>query len=161
MRRLGPGDEEVLRSVRLRALATDPGAFGSTLAREEAFATADWTRRLSPPAATFVAHVEPDDRTSGAAGGMAWAVPDAADDGLVHLFGMWVAPTARRSGAGGALVDAVVAWAADRGAAAVELTVVEGNAAAERLYHGRGFRRTGVAGVGADGQAEAQMVRPL
>lgn len=157
MRRLGPGDEDVLRAVRLAALAADPAAFGSTLAREEAFESADWTRRLGPPAATFVVG-----SGSGPAQGMAWGVPDADDPTRAHLFGMWVAPAARGTGAAGALVEAVVGWATEAGAERVDLTVVVGNAPAERLYRRHGFRVTdGSERRGGDGQLEVDMTRPL
>jgi GNAT superfamily N-acetyltransferase len=74
---------------------------------------------------------------------MAWGVPDADDAAHVHLFGMWVAPPARGSGAADALVAAVVGWAVDVGATRVELTVVVGNGPAERLYARHGFIPTG------------------
>jgi GNAT superfamily N-acetyltransferase len=154
VRRLEPGEEEVLRAIRLAALASDPTAFGSTLERETSLGPDDWTRMLGPPAATFVA------AAPGAAEpiGMAWAVPSSEDAALVHLFGMWVAPDARRAGAARALLDTVVGWAVDRGAGRIELTVTEGNAPAERLYHGHGFRRTGaVDRRDRDGRDEAGM----
>jgi [ribosomal protein S18]-alanine N-acetyltransferase len=48
-----------------------------------------------------------------------------------------------RRGAGRALVDAVLAWAAERGAERVRTSVTEGNAAATRLYAAAGFADTG------------------
>jgi len=139
VRRLDPGEEDVLRAVRLAALASDPVAFGSTLAREQAFGPDDWTRLLGPPAVTFVVAPAPDAEPVG----MAWGVPDADAPGVVNLFGMWVDPAARGSGAGAALVDAVRGWAAERGADRIDLTVVEGNETAARLYRRHGFRATG------------------
>ena len=48
---------------------------------------------------------------------MASGVIDDEDPALAHLYAMWVAPRAPAgSGAGRALVEAVVAWAAERGA---------------------------------------------
>lgn len=158
MRRLGPDEGEVLRVVRLAALAADPAAFASTLAREEALGPDDWARRVRPPSTTFVVVPAPD----AAPVGMAWAVPDADDAERVDLFGMWVAPAARGSGAADALIAAVVDQAAEVGAARVELTVVEGNDRAERLYHRHGFRRTGaVARNPVDDQDEATMALAL
>lgn len=153
---MGAGDEEVLRAIRLAALTTDPVAFGSTLSREQAFGRRDWTSRLGPPAVTFV--VAPDPSADPV--GMAWGVPAAGDDGLVHLSGMWVAPSARGSGAADALVEAVLAWADGRGAVRVGLTVVEGNEPAERLYRRHGFVATGeVERRVRDGRVEREMER--
>jgi hypothetical protein len=45
VRRLAPGEVELLRDIRLRALKDAPLAFGSTYAREVAFAPAEWERR--------------------------------------------------------------------------------------------------------------------
>jgi hypothetical protein len=48
VRRAVPGDEAVLRRLRLDALTEAPEAFASTYARELARTTADWQRWLSP-----------------------------------------------------------------------------------------------------------------
>jgi len=70
-------------------------------------------------------------------------VIDDEDPALAHLYAMWVAPDARGTGAGTALVDAVVAWATDRGAERLTTSVTEGNAAAMALYAAAGFADTG------------------
>jgi GNAT superfamily N-acetyltransferase len=56
---------------------------------------------------------------------------------------MWVAPGARRSGAGAELVRRVIDWASDSGYRRVELWVTRGNDAAEMLYLRSGFTVTG------------------
>lgn len=62
-----------------------------------------------------------------------------------HLMGMFVAETARAGGAGRALVQAAMRWAADRpGLRVVTLTVTDGNAPAIALYESCGFRIFGV-----------------
>ena len=139
VRRLGADEAQLLRDLRLRALADAPMAFGSTLAREEAFAAEHWERRTAASAAgarqaTFV--VEP-------AAGLADGVLDGDDPLLAHLYSMWVAPDARGTGAGRALVDAVLAWATERGARRLTTSVTEGNAAGLALYAAAGFVDTG------------------
>jgi ribosomal protein S18 acetylase RimI-like enzyme len=139
VRRLGAHEADLLRDVRLRALRDAPMAFGSTLAREEGYAPETWERRAAESAtgerqAIFIA--EP-------AAGMASGVIDAEDPALAHLHAMWVAPEARGTGAGRALVEAVVAWATERGAERLTTSVTEGNAAATALYTAAGFSDTG------------------
>ena len=56
---------------------------------------------------------------------------------------MWVAPQARRAGVGRALIDAVVAWAAEIGAPSIRLDVADNNVDARHLYEASGFSPTG------------------
>jgi len=134
-----------LRALRLRALADTPMAFGSTLAREQAFAEEVWHERAQRDAAgvdnvTFVA--ERDGRWLGIVTGLA-RDPDVPHDPRPELVAMFVCPEARGSGLGGALVDAVVGWARERRAAGLTLWVTATNTRALALYTRHGFRRTG------------------
>lgn len=158
LRRLGPDDRSLLRSVRLRALAEAPSAFGSSLAREEVFSDADWDARLATPGAvTFVAV---DAR--GAPVGMVTGVSEEGASGVGDLVGLWVDPSARRSGVGDALVARVLAWAADGDLFVVRLCVTEGNETAERLYRRHGLCRTGRVEVrDRDGCVEIAMECPV
>jgi ribosomal protein S18 acetylase RimI-like enzyme len=146
VRRIRPDEAHALRDVRLRALADEPLAFGSTQAREAAYPAerwAAWARDSAdgPTQATYFATVERDDD---APVGMAFAVVDADDGTLAHLFAMWVAPEARGTGAGGALVAAVAEWATAHGARTLRTAVTVGNERAARLYERAGFRDTGI-----------------
>ena len=67
---------------------------------------------------------------------------DYPDEGFVQTVG--VAPSAQGRGIGGLLVDALLAHAATLPRKPVSLEVRADNAAAQRLYESRGFRRTGV-----------------
>jgi len=138
VRRLGEADVEEYRAIRLEALAHAPEAFGSTLAREQAFARADFLARL----------------TGGTVFGAFEAAALAGIAGLVvatgekerhkgTLFGMYVRPGARGHGVGRALVDAVLA-AADGVVEQVLLAVVDGNSGARRLYERCGFTVYGI-----------------
>ncbi|KAE8763674.1 GNAT family N-acetyltransferase [Georgenia thermotolerans] len=125
-----------VREVRLRALAADPGAFGSTLARELAFDDGVWRERVAA-GRTFLA------RRDGVVVGIAsfYAEPGRQDER--ELVGMWVTPEARRTGVAPALVEAVRRAAAAEGAARLTLFIAEGNEPARRLYERLGFRSTG------------------
>jgi GNAT superfamily N-acetyltransferase len=120
-------------------------AFGSTLAREEAFTEEVWRERAErgasgADAVTFVA--EQDGQWLGIATGLA-SDPDVPDDPRPELVGMFVRPEARGRGIGVALVDAVVDWAMERRATGLCLWVAATNSQAIALYDKCGFRRTG------------------
>jgi GNAT superfamily N-acetyltransferase len=139
VRRLGADEAGLLRDLRLRALRDAPMAFGSTLALEEPYTPQDWARWATDAAAgerqaVFIA--EP-------AAGLASGVIDDDEPTLAHLYAMWVAPEARGTGAGRRLVEAVIAWAAERGAQRLTTSVTEGNAAGAALYAAAGFSDTG------------------
>ena len=137
VRQAAPGDEDVLRNVRIEALTDAPDAFGSTLQRELARTPEDWRRWMSP-GTVFILY---DD--GGQARGLAAGAARDDDPAAVQLMAMWVHPTLRGSGAAGALVAAVRAWASGRGAREVQLRVVRDNDRARRLYEREGFRQFG------------------
>ncbi len=60
----------------------------------------------------------------------------------LDLVGMFVEPAARGRRLGAALVEAVAAWARERGAASLHLWVTTTNEPALRLYRRVGFRPT-------------------
>jgi N-acetylglutamate synthase len=62
-----------------------------------------------------------------------------ADRGVVGLFDVVVAPTARRRGIGRRLASALLAWGRSEGAMGAYLQVGEANEAARSLYAGLGF----------------------
>lgn len=136
IRGLTGDDVEVFRDVRLRALATDPDAFGTTYAEASALDEPTWRSRVEGfagrPGRVFVA--EDDDGVAGVVG-----IGESSDPSNCVLWGMWVDPTRRGSGIGVALLDAAVGWARERGAAAVTLWVMRANASAKRLYERHGF----------------------
>jgi GNAT superfamily N-acetyltransferase len=142
VRRIRADEGLQLRALRLRALADAPMAFGSTLAREEAFAEHVWHERAAGGAsgddrATFIA--EREGRWIGLATGLA-NDPDGSGPMLV---GMFVDPAERGHRVGVALVEAVTAWARTRGAARLSLWVTSVNTPAVALYNRCGFRATG------------------
>jgi RimJ/RimL family protein N-acetyltransferase len=139
VRQTRAADWEVLRELRLRALADAPDAFASTLEKEAAFPEEVWRQRAEGGAGSgsFIACED------GAAIGMARIFAEADTPGRMHLVGMWVDPRHRRRGVAKALVEQAVRWAAERRAREVILWVVDRNLQARRLYERAGFRPTG------------------
>ena len=138
VRRVRADEADRLRELRLRALQADPHAFGRSY-EEEAADTSDRWRDLAADSergeqrAVFV-----DDAFTGMAGAV-------LRDDHVELWGMWVDPAARGTGLGRELVAAVVDWARDRGAAAVNLGVYD-NAQVAPFYERLGFVEGGTFG---------------
>jgi ribosomal protein S18 acetylase RimI-like enzyme len=131
----------VFKDVRLRALSSDPSAFGSTYAEESRLTDAEWgdlaMRRTSEGSTVRLAFV--DD----VACGMVGAFLEESDRTRARLVSMWVAKEARQKGVGRALVDAVIAWARESVARTMVLTVTSNNDRATRFYERLGFEKTG------------------
>src|SRR5262245_28075403 len=112
VRRIRAGEGLRLRDLRLHALASAPLAFGSNLAREQAFPDSAWHERAAegasgPDRATFIA--EDAGRWVGLATGVARHPEGPAHSPM--LIGMFVDSTQRGRGVGAALVETVVEWA--------------------------------------------------
>lgn len=133
-----------LRELRLRALARAPKAFGSTLAREQAFTPEVWHQRAADGAAglaSMTVVAEHRDRLVGMASGL---LADAQRQTLGPiLVGMFVDDDMRRLGIGEALVENVKTWVRSREHACLHLWVVSVNAPAIALYRRCGFRASG------------------
>jgi ribosomal protein S18 acetylase RimI-like enzyme len=160
VRRVTPEDWEAYRELRLRALESDPLAFGSTLQREQGFTEERWKERLAgvPPSLPSVTWAAVD--TSGRFIGM---VAAARVGSAFHIFAMWVAPEVRGRGIGGRLLDAALSWI-DREAPGghVKLEVNSRQVAAVRLYRSRRFQATGTSSAleHAPGERTIEMIRP-
>ncbi len=140
----------VLKQLRLRALREAPDAFSPTYAEHKDQPDAYWQsgaeRLARPHARMFVAwmHDAPKrDESAGddAAMGLISAVRDRA--GIGHLGAFWVDPRARGTGLGTQLFDAAMQWLEHSQCSSLELSVTEGNDAAEAMYRRRGFARDG------------------
>lgn len=131
LRPVAGSDWRLWRDLRLRLLALDPDAFGSTLEREQAFTEADWRRRVGH-GRSLVAWL------AGRPVGMGGCVPEAS--GSWSVVAMWVDPAVRGLGIGRRVLDGLLeAVPADAG---VTLWVADGNPA-RRLYAKAGFVDTG------------------
>jgi GNAT superfamily N-acetyltransferase len=141
VRRLREGEGAHLRELRLRALREAPYAFSSSFEREAQDPAETWDdlaaeSERADVSVVFIA-IESGE-WFGMAGGYLKRSQRAAG-----LWGMWVAPEARRRGAGRRLVEAVADWARDRGANRLDLSVTDRAAAASSLYQRLGFAPTG------------------
>src|SRR4051794_19042046 len=87
------------RLLRLESLRESPRAFGSTLAREQAFSEADWDARISD--LSFI--VQDAGVPVGLGGGY------RPEPGRIEVVSMWVRPDHRGRGLSRMILDAVIA----------------------------------------------------
>ena len=159
VRRILAEEWRQLRATRLRALAADPPAFGSTLKKEEGFPEHLWRNRAlrgaeAPDNVTLIAEA--------AEGGWIGMAIFSIADGVRSVFGMWVDPTARRRGVGGRLLDRGLAWEGlGSPSAPARLEVNPAQVEAVALYRSRGFEFTGASRPleHLPGQSVHEMVR--
>lgn len=152
-----PGDVAAYRDIRLRALRSDPAAFGSSHEREQHFDDATWAERMT-----------------GFAGRPGVVLGAVAPEGLVgvggigltdheqtsRLWGMWVAPEARGNGVARQIVAAALAWSEARSVDRVVLDVMRDNPGAIELYRSIGFAED-PAGPAADGPCRDEVAMEL
>lgn len=140
--RIEPDAFQRARALRLRALHDSPDAFWVTADEEATTTAAQWRDRVArPDAATFVASRD------GVDVGLAIGSRHHEHTGDAGLYAMWVAPKARGSGAGTALIRAVIEWARGADYRSLRLEVADANEHAVRLYARLGFEPTGVTGT--------------
>jgi ribosomal protein S18 acetylase RimI-like enzyme len=165
LRALSHADGMVLKDVRLRALRDSPYAFVETLADAEGRSDDDWDDWAAEMSA------EDGDSVAFLAFGAAPALAVGMAGGHLRrehrdearVWGVWVDPSARGSGVGQQLVEAVVDWAAGRRCARVSLCVMDTSLAAISLYRSLGFEDEGCSSPSAhhEGLAELSMARAL
>lgn len=148
VRRIGPADGPLLRSVRLSAIADSPGVYATTLAQAEVRPLGQWDRvaeagSVGIDQGTWFAEVgaDPDAPTAPVTAGMVNAY--RTKDDLITLTSLWSAPGHRGVGVAATLVEEVTRWAVASGGVALRLWVVERNQFARRFYEDLGFVATG------------------
>jgi GNAT superfamily N-acetyltransferase len=142
VRRVRPGDADLIKTVRLRSLRTDPSSFASTFATEAAFPATDWADWASGDAegdamATILA-LHGDEAI-----GIVAAYRDEQDGSLYHVIAMWVAPEHRGRGLGRKLLSSIESWIADAGGSTVQLDVADTAKEAASLYESSGYAPDG------------------
>jgi ribosomal protein S18 acetylase RimI-like enzyme len=144
IRVLGENDALELLTLRLRALRDAPDSFLSTYeaeAAESESVTAERLRRTADAKDSGVLGAFED----GALVGMLGIVRDTQRKAShrAHLWGMYVAPEARKRGIGRALLDAAIARLRAAGVEQLHLTVSTKADSARRLYRHVGFALIG------------------
>jgi GNAT superfamily N-acetyltransferase len=145
VRRLAPPDAAAYRALMLDGYARAPDAFTATVTERATLPPAFWEARLArgdtPDEIVFGALA--GDQLVGALGLAFEQRPKLRHK--ARLFGMYVAPPARRQGLGRLLVEAALDAARRRdGIVQVQLTVTQGNPAPEALYAQCGFEAFGI-----------------
>jgi GNAT superfamily N-acetyltransferase len=108
LQRIAPENAPVYKTVRLRALQSDPTAFGSTYAREARLSDEEWRQRAlrcsSDGSTGYLAFdgVIPC--------GLVVCFGDEQNAQCAHVISMWVDPAYRRAGVDTALIDTVKSW---------------------------------------------------
>lgn len=145
IRRLVPADVGAYRSMMLEAYDAHPDAYTSSAAERSALPMSWWMSRLRDDACASerVIGAFARDTLVGVAG-LAFESREKAKH-KATLFGMYVPAACRNRGLGRRLVIEALAQAKARPVMRlVQLTVTDGNAAAEALYASCGFVRFGV-----------------
>jgi ribosomal protein S18 acetylase RimI-like enzyme len=138
IRRLRPDDAESFRAIRLEALKANPAALGSTFEFEDKLDVAWFAGRLEN---AHVMGAFRDGELVGTAGFAIQQGPKNAHKG--RLWGMYVRPSSRNLGLGRLLVSAVLDVARES-VELIQLSVVQDNGPARRLYERSGFLEFGM-----------------
>ncbi|HYK37586.1 GNAT family N-acetyltransferase [Alloacidobacterium sp.] len=135
-----PENALLFKEVRLRALKTDPSAFGSTYAKESLLDDAGWIQRIRYWGEYRTGFLALDGDLPC---GMIAVFPDEDNPGCAQLISMWVAPEHRQTGLGRHLIDAAKSWAASHAFRELRLFVTCINKGAIEFYIRNGFAKTG------------------
>lgn len=126
---------ELLKTIRLQALADAPYAFSETLEQASAYPDAVWQERTGGTASYCVLATT----EQGTPVGMAVGLPGEGEGDLAYLVSMWVAPAHRGTSLASDLVNAVMGWARDVGAQELAAGITSENEHAQQFYRKLGF----------------------
>ena len=145
IRRLVPEDAIAYRQLMLEAYERHPDAFTSSVSERAALPISWWESRLSEEQqASVVVFGAFDERQLVGVAGLSFETREKADH-KATLFGMYVPAEFRHRGVGRELVLTALEHAKGRRRVkVVQLTVTDGNAAAQALYEHCGFVQFGL-----------------
>jgi len=137
VRRLDEEDWRTLRDIRLRSLTEDHPVLAS-VEREQGFKEAHWRMRLRGSPWFVATHARRPV-------GLVSVIPEpGAPADERHVMGLWVAPEARGTGVGEALLSACARAAAADGAVRLTVWVLDGDDPIEAVLRDAGFSASGV-----------------
>jgi ribosomal protein S18 acetylase RimI-like enzyme len=145
IRRLYPADASSYRTMMLEAYQRHPDAYTSTMAERASLPMSWWEARVkdAPNTEDMVLGAFQGTRLAGVVG-ISFEAREKARH-KAHLFGMYVPSPNRKAGIGKGLVLSVLEHARMRaGVRLVQLTVTQGNTAAQGLYERCGFVAYGI-----------------
>lgn len=137
VKRLDEDDWRTLRGIRLRSLTEDHPVLAS-VEREQGFKESHWRMRLRGSPWFVATHAR---RTVG----LVSVIPEPgtpADER--HVMGLWVAPEARGTGVGEALLAAAAREAVGDGAVRLTAWLLDGDDPVEAILRAAGFTPSGV-----------------
>ena len=144
VRRIRADEGALLKTLRVRALAEEPEAFGESVAEAEARDEAEFMARARAASegdrrAWFLAELAPEPGSGADHVAIGLAMGRRRPPDTCMVFSVWVADTARGHGVGRALVEAIAGWARSWAAITLVLWVYRSNEPAIRFYERLGF----------------------
>ncbi len=137
VRELNKTDSKLFKTIRLRALASDPDAFGETIATARLTSDVQWETRLAEildgKSSVFLVQDGPDPV------GMCAVGQDASDVQAAFFWGVFVDSGHRKSGIGSLLMQSAEAWARNRKCLIVRTKVASPNEGAITFYKRLGY----------------------
>jgi ribosomal protein S18 acetylase RimI-like enzyme len=141
LERITPANALVFKAIRLRALQSDPMAFGSTYAKESQFSDDEWlTRSLRWSSDGSIGYLAFDGEHPC---GLVASYTDEQDPQQAHVISMWVDPAWRRAGVGTRLIEGLRSWARSRKMRELRLMVTGVNTGAIGFYERLRFLKSG------------------
>ena len=130
------------RALRLRALKDTPDAFAESFEEVAARPMSYWEALTQSVTASgqhvmFLASIDEE------VYGCTYGLLDSKQDDAARVGGMWVDPSQRKRGLGGALLKAVVLWAYEQQRTHMGLWAPTNHPEAVALYRRAGFVETG------------------
>jgi GNAT superfamily N-acetyltransferase len=153
LRRATKADVALVRELRLRMLTDSPAAFDADYDAAHSHDDAGWRDWIGAGSGEHQRVVWIATTEAEAVGTIAAGV--VADE--CRIGALWVTPSVRGAGIGGALIDAAETWGRDTRCRWSVLSVSEENPAAQRLYLRRGYELTGASKPTRWGHRELHM----